>query len=93
VRRDRGGIRICEAYDGAQAGIEPTRIEAAFRFACQPSHVAGAALVDPLAKEVSACFEWLELSKTDESKTLLVGSGLYRGFETIHLSASLSPSW
>jgi hypothetical protein len=62
-------------------------------FARQPSHVPDAALVDPLLKEVSACFKWLETSGTDESKTLLAGSSLYHVFETIHLSASLSPSW
>jgi hypothetical protein len=46
-----------------------------------------------LLKEGFAFFEWLEHGETDESKTLRAGSSLYRVFETIHLSASLSPSW
>ncbi len=70
-----------------------TKQKRRFWFARQPSHVPGATLVDPLLKEVSACFEWLEKSVTDESKSLLTGSSHYRGFETIHFSASLSPSW
>ncbi len=66
-----------------------TKQKRRFWFARQPSHVPGATLVDPLLKEVSACFEWLEKSVTDESKPLLTGSSHYRGFETIHYQREL----